>query len=188
VDVGDRPELLENEAPADRQNGGKRARRSKKAASKRRAVADIELPVDGDERPSELVKERRASRERSLNRLLAGLRAVNAGDFSVRILANGDPLMADIIEVFNSVAQKQAQLVDELSRVSLSVGREGKMRERVAMSGVGGQWMTAVESINGLIADLVQPTSEVSLVIKAVAEGDLSQQVELEIDGKQWQG
>ena len=113
---------------------------------------------------------------------------MNAGDFSVQLTPNGDPLMADIIDVFNSVAQKQARLVDELSRVSASVGREGKMRDRVAMAGVGGQWATAVDSVNSLITDLVQPTSEVSRVIKAVAEGDLSQKVELEIEGKQVQG
>src|SRR5947199_245035 len=46
----------------------------------------------------------------------------------------------------------------------------------------------AVDSVNGLITGLVQPTSEVSHVIKAVAEGDLSQKVELEIEGKQVQG
>jgi len=137
---------------------------------------------------SEPPKDRRASRERSLNRLLAGLRAVNAGDFSVRLTPNGDPLMADIIDVFNSVTQKQARLVDELSRVSGSVGREGKMQDRVSMSGAGGQWVTAVDSVNSLITDLAQPTTEVSRVIKAVAEGDLSQKVELEIEGKQVQG
>jgi HAMP domain-containing protein/CheY-like chemotaxis protein/signal transduction histidine kinase len=120
--------------------------------------------------------------------LLSGLRAVNAGDFSVRLVANGDPLMADIIDVFNSVVQRQARLVDEITRVSLSVGREGKMRDRISLSGAGGQWMAAVESVNSLITDLVQPTSEVSRVIKAVAEGDLSQKVDLEIDGKQVQG
>ena len=132
--------------------------------------------------------QRRGSRERSLHRLLAGLRAVNAGDFTVRITANGDPLMADIIDVFNSVTQKQSRLVEEIARVSTSVGREGKMRDRVAMASAGGQWSQAVDSVNSLISDLVQPTSEVSRVIKAVAEGDLSQKVELEIEGKQVQG
>ena len=123
-----------------------------------------------------------------MHRLLAGLRAVDAGDFSVRLTANGDPLMADIIEVFNNLALKQARLVDELTRVSLSVGREGKMRDRIAMHGASGQWTTAVDTVNSLITDLVQPTSEVSRVIKAVAEGDLSQKVDLEIEGKQVQG
>ena len=45
--------------------------------------------------------------------------------------------------------------------------------------------MTAV---NELIGDLVQPTTEVARVIQAVAEGDLSQKVELELEGKQVQG
>src|SRR5438105_6682139 len=45
-----------------------------------------------------------------------------------------------------------------------------------------------MDSNNGLITDLVQPTSEVARVIKAVAEGDLSQKVELEIEGKTVQG
>ena len=62
------------------------------------------------------------------------------------------------------------------------------MRERVSLPTAGGQWSQAVDSVNTLISDLVQPTSEVSRVIKAVAEGDLSQKVELEIEGKQVQG
>ena len=181
--VGDKPEMLDQEAPipTERGNGERRPRRG---AGKRGVASDVEVPVAS----REPMKDRRVSRERSLNRLLAGLRAVNAGDFTVQLAANGDPLMADIIEAFNSVTRKQASLVDELSRVSVSVGREGKMRDRVTMAGAAGQWRTAVESVNGLITGLVQPTSEVSRVIKAVAEGDLSQKVELEIDGKQVQG
>ncbi len=53
---------------------------------------------------------------------------------------------------------------------------------------MSGDWVKAVDSVNTLISDLAQPTSEVSRVIKAVAEGDLSQKVELEIEGKQVQG
>ncbi len=56
------------------------------------------------------------------------------------------------------------------------------------MVGATGRWSIAVGSVNSLITDLAQPTSEVARVIKAVAEGDLSQKVELEIDGKQVQG
>ena len=96
--------------------------------------------------------------------------------------------MAEIIDAFNNVTQKSSRLVEEIGRVSTSVGREGKMRDRVSMAGIGGQWVAAMDSVNSLITDLVQPTSEVSRVIKAVAEGDLSQKVELEIEGKQVQG
>src|SRR5205823_12234442 len=131
---------------------------------------------------------RLSSRERSLTRLLAGLRAMDAGDFSVRLDPNGDPLMSELILAFNSVAQRHNRLTDEMVRIASSVGREGKMRDRASIGPASGQWSVAVDSINSLITDLVQPTSEVARVIKAVAEGDLSQKVELEIDGKQVQG
>src|SRR5256885_17225667 len=73
-------------------------------------------------------------------------------------------------------------------RVATSVGREGKMRDRASIGPASGQWSVAVDALNSLITDLVQPTSEVARVIKAVAEGDLSQKVELEIEGKTVQG
>jgi len=198
VGVGDSPDFLEQETTAPNGRGttggnggrgnGNGGRRPKKTATKSARRSTSANNGDAEVEVAQPVKDRRVSRERSLNRLLAGLRAVNAGDFSVQLAANGDPLMADIIDVFNSVVQKQARLVDEVSRVSTSVGREGKMRDRVAMAGVGGQWVTAIDSVNSLITDLVQPTGEVSRVIKAVAEGDLSQKVELEIERKQVQG
>src|SRR5262245_24879529 len=62
------------------------------------------------------------------------------------------------------------------------------MRDRFNIGAVGGAWATSVDAINGLIQDLGQPTHEVSRVIQAVAEGDLSQKVELEIQGKEVQG
>src|SRR5262249_11642946 len=82
----------------------------------------------------------------------------------------------------------QQGVVDEFIRVSRSVGREGKMRDRAAVNELEGEWGTAVGAVNSLITDLVQPTFEVSRVIKAVAEGDLSQKVELGIQGKEVQG
>jgi HAMP domain-containing protein/CheY-like chemotaxis protein/GAF domain-containing protein len=212
VGVGESPEILDQEASptggGERGNGNGTRRRKSSAGGKangssarktsraRRDAAqhvvednDVGIAVDTEsEQPVESGPVRRGSRERSLHRLLAGLRAVDAGDFSVRLASNGDPLMAEIIEAFNNVSQKSSRLVEEVGRVSTSVGREGKMRDRVSMAGVGGQWTTAVNSVNSLITDLVQPTSEVSRVIKAVAEGDLSQKVELEIEGKQVQG
>ncbi|MEO5817379.1 MAG: HAMP domain-containing protein [Gemmatimonadaceae bacterium] len=123
-----------------------------------------------------------------MRRLLAGLRALDAGDFSIRLDSDGDALMSEIADIFNSVATKQGRLAEELNRVALSVGREGKMRDRATIGPAGGLWAGSVDALNSLITDLVQPTSEVARVIKAVAEGDLSQKVELEIEGKTVQG
>src|SRR5205085_860416 len=68
------------------------------------------------------------------------------------------------------------------------IGREGRMTERARLTGTGGAWQTAIGSINGLIDDLVRPTTEVARVIVAVAEGDLSQKMALEIEGRPVKG
>jgi len=125
---------------------------------------------------------------RALRQLIAALRAADAGDFSVEIVSDGTAGMDEIARLFNSVMTRQHQMVDDLVRVSRSVGREGKMGERASTDGLTGELALAVESVNTMIADLVQPTFEVSRVIKAVAEGDLSQKVELEFEGKEVQG
>jgi HAMP domain-containing protein len=192
VGVGNNPEFLDEE-PTEAPSRGKGRKNSRKRAAAASVVrGDVEVPVDSDSgiglSGSGGSKDRRASRDRSLQRLLAGMRSMNSGDFSVRLSPNGDPLMAEIIDAFNQLADKRSRFTDELVRVSNSVGREGNMRDRFNMGAVGGAWATSVEAINGLIQDLGQPTHEVSRVIQAVAEGDLSQKVELEIQGKQVQG
>ncbi len=198
MSVGERPELPENEnAPNGRGNGratgtarGKRGRPRRDVAASEAAELDAERTGltavattgggGGDGGGS--------ARDRRLRRLLAGLRALDAGDFTARLDSDGDALMSEISDIFNSVATKQGRLAEELNRVALSVGREGKMRDRATIGPAGGLWAGSVDALNSLITDLVQPTSEVARVIKAVAEGDLSQKVELEIEGKTVQG
>jgi HAMP domain-containing protein/signal transduction histidine kinase/CheY-like chemotaxis protein len=192
VGVGNNPDFLDDDETAEAPPGRKGRKNSKKRAAATAAVGrgDVEVPVDSDETIaySGTKQERRSSRDQSLNRLLAGMRAMNSGDFGVRLTPNGDPLMAEIIDAFNQLADKRSRFTDELVRVSNSVGREGNMRDRFNVGAVGGAWATSVEAVNSLITDLGQPTHEVSRVIQAVAEGDLSQKVELEIQGKQVQG
>src|SRR5438477_568454 len=55
-------------------------------------------------------------------------------------------------------------------------------------NGATGRWSTALDSVNGLIDDLVRPTTEVARVIVAVAEGDLNQKMALEIEGRPVKG
>src|SRR5439155_895115 len=76
----------------------------------------------------------------------------------------------------------------EIVRLERVVGREGRMTERASLGDVSGSWKTSVNSINALIADLVQPTTEVARVLLAVAEGDLTQKMALEIEGQPVKG
>jgi len=123
-----------------------------------------------------------------LNELLAGLRDLRSGDFAVRLPRSRDPLMAEIVSAFNDVASRNERMAKELGRVSDIVGRKGDMTARVSLEGMTGGWADSAGALNSLVTDLVAPTSEVARVIKAVANGDLSQKMVLEIDGKSVQG
>jgi HAMP domain-containing protein len=62
------------------------------------------------------------------------------------------------------------------------------MGERVSLAGAAGGWAVSVEALNALIADVLQPTTEVARVLTAVAEGDLSQKMALDLGGRAVQG
>src|SRR5690349_20810330 len=79
-------------------------------------------------------------------------------------------------------------LTNEFERISKVVGKEGKITQRARVRGASGGWDTKLRSVNELIEDMVQPTAEVSRVIGAVAKGDLSQSMTVEIDGRPLRG
>jgi HAMP domain-containing protein/CheY-like chemotaxis protein/signal transduction histidine kinase len=123
-----------------------------------------------------------------MRRLLTAMRALRAGDFTVRLPDTTDPLMDEIFETFNEIASLNDRVAREMTRVATTVGREGQMSDRAAAGPVTGGWAQELEAVNGLIVDLTQPTTEVARVLTAVARGDLSQKMVLEIDGKSVQG
>ncbi|MFL5481669.1 MAG: HAMP domain-containing protein [Gemmatimonadaceae bacterium] len=116
------------------------------------------------------------------------MRDMRDGDFEVRLASSEEPLIAEIADVFNGIAKMNERLCHEMSRVSTTIGREGQMNDRASIGPVTGGWRTTVDSVNTLITDLASPTTEVARVLSAVAEGDLSRKMVLEIDGKPVQG
>ncbi len=139
-----------------------------------------------------LVRSERQSRSiiyrADLDRLREGLRRTRDGDFSIRLGTSDDPEVAELFELFDDSASLRAALTDEIVRVSRTVGREGQMGERVHLEAAGGGWGLTVDALNSLIADVLQPTTEVARVLTAVAEGDLSQKMALEMSGRTVQG
>ena len=124
----------------------------------------------------------------ALARLEDALRAATAGDFGVRLPARREDAVGRLEGAFNDLVARNAALEDELVRIGQIIGREGRMTERAQLEGAEHSWRTAIDSVNGLIDDLVRPTTEVARVIVAVAEGDLSQKMALEIEGRPVKG
>src|SRR3954467_131683 len=120
--------------------------------------------------------------------LLDALVALKRGDSSVRLPIEWQGLHGKIAETFNDVVELNERMADELARLRVKVGKEGKLKQRADMGDVRGFWRDQVTCVNALIDDLVHPTSETARVIGAVAQGDLSQTMALEVDDRPLEG
>jgi HAMP domain-containing protein len=120
--------------------------------------------------------------------LLDGLTRLKQGDSSVRLPVEWEGVQGKVAETFNEVVELNERMAEELSRLRQKVGKEGKLKQRAEMSDVRGFWRDSVACVNALIDDLVYPTSETARVIGAVAQGDLSQTMALEVDDRPLQG
>src|SRR5688572_22008279 len=109
-----------------------------------------------------------------LSALLGALDRLRKGDADVRLPLDWPGLSGKVAEAFNDVVERNAALAHELARLRKAVGKEGRLKQRAALSHAPGFWGESVECIISLIDDLVHPTSEVARVTGAVAQGDLS--------------
>ena len=116
--------------------------------------------------------------------LMAVLARVDGGDFTARMPVDWTGLRGKIADGLNKMIIANQSFEGGLARVSLLVGKQGKLSQRVALAGSGHSWSQSIESVNSLIDDLVRPTIEMQRVIGAVAGGDLSKKVSVEVQGE----
>src|SRR5205085_75088 len=120
--------------------------------------------------------------------LLTALIALKRGDFSVRLPLEWTGVAGKVADTFNEVIDLNERMAQELSRLNRLVGKEGKITQRAGLGDVSGSWAASISSVNDLIDDLVHPTRETARVIGAVAQGDLSQTMALEVDDRPLEG
>jgi hypothetical protein len=129
-------------------------------------------------------KSRRLDKQQLANALFS----LRNGDFSVRMPSGLEDVDGQIADEFNELVEINQRLVGELERISQGVGKQGQISQRASIGTVSGAWQEAISSVNSLVNDLVHPTSEMARVIGAVAKGDLSQSMALEIRGRPLEG
>jgi len=110
------------------------------------------------------------------------------GDFSARMPGDRIGMFGKIADAFNDIIADNQRMAVELERVGQAVGREGRTRQRVKFSNRSGAWSEMETSVNTLVDDLLWPTNELTRAVAAVAQGDLVQQVRLEVDGRPLKG
>ncbi|MBL8949800.1 MAG: HAMP domain-containing protein [Myxococcaceae bacterium] len=123
-----------------------------------------------------------------LQELLRVLSAIRDGDFRVRLPNHWTGLMGKVADTVNDVVATNEVMAAQLQRTGQAVGKEGRTRQRIRFSRSVGAWADMETSINTLIDDLVWPTAEVTRALAGVAQGDLSQTMRLDVEGRPLQG
>ncbi|MFI6288531.1 HAMP domain-containing protein, partial [Streptomyces sp. NPDC051018] len=122
------------------------------------------------------------------------LSAVADGDLDQRMelrSQGGDgvvrPLRGEFLRVartVNSLVDQLSAFTDEVTRVALEVGTEGKLGGQAQVRGVSGSWKDLTDSVNTMAHRLTAQVRDIALVTTAVAKGDLSQKVTVHVDGE----
>ncbi|MGZ3242121.1 MAG: HAMP domain-containing protein, partial [Burkholderiaceae bacterium] len=120
--------------------------------------------------------------------LLQALNDVRNGDFSVRLPLNWSGMDGKIADAFNDYVARDEKLAKAVEQVSIIVGTEGKLGQRMVFEQMDGGWGVKVNSINSLIDNLVQPVRDAGRVIGAVARGVLTESMELEVEDRPLKG
>jgi HAMP domain-containing protein/CheY-like chemotaxis protein/signal transduction histidine kinase len=120
--------------------------------------------------------------------ILTTLQTMRDGDFTVRLPGTWVGLAGKVADTFNEIVAANQHMAQELKRVGHVVGKQGKTRERTRFHESRGAWGEMEVSVNTLVEDLLRPTAEVTRAIAAVAQGDLTQTVRLDVDGRPLEG
>jgi len=113
---------------------------------------------------------------------------VRNGNFSVRMPIDETGVKGKICDTLNEIISLNEEMMREFTKAGNTIGKQGKLTQRIEVPNAKGSWATGVNSLNALISDLVHPTIEIAHVISSVAKGNLSQEMPLEIGGHTLQG
>jgi HAMP domain-containing protein/signal transduction histidine kinase/CheY-like chemotaxis protein len=120
--------------------------------------------------------------------LLWVLTEVRNGNFSVRMPIDQVGVRGKICDTLNEIISLNEEMMKEFTKAGNTVGKQGKLTQRIEVPNAKGSWSTGVDSLNTLVSDLVHPIIEIAHVISSVAKGNLSQEMPLEIGGHTLQG
>src|SRR5258705_8687266 len=122
--------------------------------------------------------------QEQMQQLLAGLTAVRGGDFSIRLPEGADPLMNDIAGVFNAMNEQLGVFTSEVTRVAREVGTEGQLGGQAEVPAVAGTWKDLTDSVNSMAGNLTAQVRNIAEVATAIAGGDLSRKITVDVRGE----
>src|SRR5207248_719001 len=110
--------------------------------------------------------------------------AVAEGDLSQKITVEAKGEVALLADTINSMTDTLQKFADELTRVAREVGTAGILGGQAEVKGVSGTWRDLTENVNVMAGNLTSQVRTIAQVTTAVANGDLSQKIEVETKGE----
>ncbi|KAL6067855.1 histidine kinase osmosensor, variant 2 [Balamuthia mandrillaris] len=110
--------------------------------------------------------------------------AVANGDLSKKITANVQGEILELKNTINTMVDQLSTFAAEVTRVALEVGTEGKLGGQAQVRGVGGTWKDLTDNVNTMAANLTNQVRAIAEVTTAVANGDLSKKITINVRGE----
>ncbi|OAQ35936.1 hypothetical protein K457DRAFT_1768328 [Linnemannia elongata AG-77] len=110
--------------------------------------------------------------------------AVACGDLSKTIDVQAQGEISELKLTVNSMVEQLRTFAAEVTRVAREVGTEGKLGGQAEVKDVGGTWRELTENVNTMAANLTTQVRDIADVSKAVAKGDLSKKITVEVKGE----
>ncbi|ORX86645.1 hypothetical protein K493DRAFT_237947 [Basidiobolus meristosporus CBS 931.73] len=111
-------------------------------------------------------------------------KAVARGDLSKKVTVNVKGEMLDLKNTINTMVDQLQTFASEVTRVAREVGTEGKLGGQAVVKDVGGTWKDLTENVNLMASNLTAQVRDIANVSKAVARGDLSKKVTVDVKGE----
>jgi HAMP domain-containing protein len=110
--------------------------------------------------------------------------AVANGDLSKKITVDVKGEIAALKNTVNTMVGQLSSFAAEVTRVAREVGTEGKLGGQADVKGVAGTWKDLTESVNSMAGNLTAQVRNIAEVTTAVANGDLSKKITVDVRGE----
>src|SRR6185437_195526 len=110
--------------------------------------------------------------------------AVARGDLSQKITVEARGEILELKNTLNTMVDQLGSFADEVTRVAREVGSEGRLGGQAQVEGVSGTWRQLTESVNFMATSLTEQVRNIAEVTTAVANGDLSKKVTVDVRGE----
>ncbi|NUV45036.1 HAMP domain-containing protein, partial [Streptomyces sp. CAI-24] len=110
--------------------------------------------------------------------------AVASGDLTQKVTVSARGEVAQLAETINQMTETLRTFADEVTRVASEVGGEGLLGGQAQVPGAAGTWKDLTDSVNTVFRNLTTQVRDIAQVTTAVASGDMSQKVTVDVAGE----